>query len=249
MLQVDDIHTYYGKSWVLQGVSLHVPEGRVVAVLGRNGMGKTTLIRSIMGLTPPRSGEIRLRGQPIHRLPPYRISRLGIGLVPQGRRVFPSLRVREHLETAARSRPRADGAEPWNEERVLHMFPQLTQRLDHTAGKLSGGEQQMLAVARALMGNPDLLLLDEPTEGLAPLRVRELGELLGQLKRDGLSMLLVEQNVSFALELADDVYIMGKGHIAFQCPPQVLRDDPELRQRYLGVSSGARRGGGPGTGP
>ncbi len=231
LLEVEDIHTYYGKSYILQGVSLKVESGAVVALLGRNGVGKTTLIRSICGLTPPRRGTIVFNGRQIVGLPAHRISSMGIGLVPQGRRVFPSLSVGENLRVAARQR----GSEGWSLERVLQTFPRLQERIQNRAGKLSGGEQQMLATGRALVGNPDLLLMDEPTEGLAPLMVAELGRVITGLKEAGLSILLVEQNLSFALELADHVYVMSKGHIVYDSSPQELLDNAEVKARYLGV--------------
>ena len=178
MLQVEDIHAYYGDSYVLQGVSLAIAPGEVVAVLGRNGVGKTTLVRSIIGLTPPRQGRVVFKDADITRLPAYRIARLGIGLVPQGRRIFPSLSVREHLEVTARN---ANGGQ-WNFSKIIELFPNLAERLRQSGAKLSGGEQQMLAAGRALVGNPELLLLDEPTEGLAPLMVRELGRVIDTLE-------------------------------------------------------------------
>ena len=237
ILEVRDIHTYYGESHVLQGVSLDVPEGRVVALLGRNGVGKTTLIRSIIGFTPPRRGSIRYRGSDIAGLPSHRIARLGIGLVPQGRRVFPSLDVGEHLTVNAR-RPVESGtsrAAPWTLDRVLGLFPRLRERLRNRGNALSGGEQQMLATGRALVTNPDLLLLDEPTEGLAPLIVRELGRIISDLRADGISILLVEQNLGFALDLADHVYVLSKGTIVHASTPQELIDNEDVKARYLGV--------------
>jgi len=186
VLELTDVHTYYGESHVLQGVSLAVRAGEVVAILGRNGAGKTTLIRSVIGFTPPRRGAVRFKGAEITRWPPYRAVERGMGLVPQGRRVFPSLSVVENLAVARRDGGRFTLA------RVLELFPRLAERAKSRAGRLSGGEQQMLAIGRALMTNPDLLLMDEPTEGLAPLIVREVGRIVGELKREGLSILLVE---------------------------------------------------------
>ena len=218
MLEVCDIHTYYGDSYVLQGVSLKAEQGSVVAVLGRNGMGKTTLMRSIIGFTPPRRGQLWFKGVDITGLPPYRIARMGMGIIPQGRRIFPSLNVRENLAIAARlHRPR--DRKRWTLERVFGLFPRLQERLLHSGRALSGGEQQMLASARALIGNPDFLLMDEPSEGLAPLLVQELGRIIQQLKAEGLSMLLVEQNLPFALQLADYVYVMSKGRMVYEAPP------------------------------
>lgn len=236
MLEVRDIHTYYGDSYVLQGVSLKADRGTVVAVLGRNGMGKTTLIRSIIGFTPPRRGQLWFKGVDITRVPSYRIAQMGMGIIPQGRRIFPSLSVRENLEIAVRHQS-AQGGESnrWTLARVFGLFPRLQERLLHPGGALSGGEQQMLASARALIGNPHFLLLDEPTEGLAPLLVRELGRVIQQLKEEGLSMLLVEQNLPFALQLADYVYVMSKGRIVYESPPQALAQNEEVKARHLGI--------------
>ena len=237
ILEVRDIHTYYGESHVLQGVTLEVPEGRVVTLLGRNGVGKTTLIRSIIGFTPPRRGSIRYRGAEIAGLPSHRIARLGIGLVPQGRRVFPSLDVGEHLTVNAR-RPAEAGTPrgaPWTLDRVVGLFPRLRERLHNRGHALSGGEQQMLVTGRALVTNPDLLLLDEPTEGLAPLIVRELGRIINDLRAEGISILLVEQNLGFALDLADHVYVLSKGAIVHASTPAELIANDDVKARYLGV--------------
>jgi branched-chain amino acid transport system ATP-binding protein len=237
ILDVRDVHTYYGQSHVLQGVSLQVPEARVVALLGRNGVGKTTLMRSIIGFTPPRRGSIQYRGREIAGLPSHRIARLGIGLVPQGRRVFPSLDVGEHLTVNARLPANAAttrGA-AWTLQRVLGLFPRLRERMRNRGNALSGGEQQMLATGRALVTNPDLLLMDEPTEGLAPLIVRELGHIITDLRAEGISILLVEQNLGFALDLADHVYVLSKGTIVHACTPAELMANNEIKARYLGV--------------
>jgi branched-chain amino acid transport system ATP-binding protein len=231
VLKVEEIHTYYGLSHILHGISLAIEPGEVVAVIGRNGVGKTTLVRSIVGLTPARSGRILFRDADITRMPPHRIAKLGVGLVPQGRRIFPSLSVREHMQVTARSR----GAAQWTLQRMIALFPNLAARLAQTANKLSGGEQQMLAAGRALVGNPDLLLMDEPTEGLAPLMVRELGRLMATLKDAGASILLVEQQLAFVLRHADRIYILSKGHIVHHCRPAELADDHETKSRYLGV--------------
>jgi branched-chain amino acid transport system ATP-binding protein len=230
-LRVEDVHTYYGDSYVLQGVSLRVAPGQLVAVLGRNGVGKTTLIRSVVGFTPPRSGRIRLRGTDITHLPSHVIARMGVGLVPQGRRIFPSLTVEENLVVAARP----DGGDAWTLDRVYELFPRLRERAHHRGNKLSGGEQQMLAIARALMTNPKLLLMDEPSEGLAPKLVLDLAETLVRLKERGLSILMVEQNLPLALRLADYVYVMSKGTVVFEGTPDELRRAEGVRQRYLGV--------------
>ena len=231
MLEVQDIHTNYGESYILQGLSLRLGQGQVVAVLGRNGVGKTTLIRSIIGFTPPRRGRILLRGEDITHLAPHEIARRGVGLVPQGRRIFASLGVGEHLEIGQRA---GNGA-GWSFDRVLELFPPLRQRLRNRGNKLSGGEQQMLACGRALVGNPDILLMDEPSEGLAPLLVRELGRILGRLKAGGASILIVEQNLAFALRVADHVYLMSKGKIVHESRPDELLRNDEVKARYLGV--------------
>jgi len=233
VLEAADIHTYYGVSHVLQGVSLTVGAGEIVGILGRNGMGKTTLIRSIIGFTPPRRGRVHFKGADITRWPPFRAVQLGMGLVPQGRRVFPSLTVRENLDVARRRA--ATAATPWTLERVYALFPRLSERARNRANKLSGGEQQMLAIARALMTNPDLLLMDEPTEGLAPLLVREVGRAIGELKRQGLSILLVEQNLPLALSVVDRVHILSRGQIVHTCTPAELAADDAVKSRYLGV--------------
>jgi branched-chain amino acid transport system ATP-binding protein len=230
MLDLHDIHTYYGDSYVLQGVSLHVGQRQVVGLLGRNGMGKTTLIRSIIGFTPPRQGQVRFKGQDITAWPSYRTVRLGMGLVPQGRRVFPSLTVLENLLVAARGSTRA-----WTVERVLALFPRLQERIASRAGTLSGGEQQMLAIGRALMTNPDLLLMDEPTEGLAPLLVREVQRAIADLKAQGLSILLVEQHVSLALQVADYLHVLSRGRMVHSSVPEALWHNQEVKARYLGM--------------
>ncbi len=227
-LVVQDVHTYYGDSYVLQGVSLRVAVGQLVAVLGRNGVGKTTLIRSVVGFNPARRGRIWFRGQEITQRPSHAIARMGVGLVPQGRRIFPSLSVEENLLVAARG----DG---WTLQRVYELFPRLRERAHHRGNKLSGGEQQMLAIGRALMTNPSLLLMDEPSEGLAPKLVLDLAHALLQLKERGLSLLMVEQNLPLALRLADYVYVMSKGTVVFEGSPEELRRAEEVRYRYLGV--------------
>ena len=229
-LEVEGVHTYYGESHVLQGVSLQVAPGEVLAILGRNGMGKTTLIRTIVGFTPPREGRIRYKDTEISRLPPFRMVALGMALVPQGRRVFPSLSVRENLEVARR------GTGRWNLEQVYALFPRLRERAANRANKLSGGEQQMLAIGRALMSNPDLLLMDEPTEGLAPLLVREVGRVIAELKRSGLTILLVEQNLALALSVADRVHVLSRGQIVHTGTPAELMTNDDVKTRYLGVA-------------
>ena len=229
-LEVDGVHTYYGESHVLHGISLRVTPGEVLAILGRNGMGKTTLIRSIVGFTPPRRGHVRYKDTDITRLPPFRMVALGMALVPQGRRVFPSLSVRENLDVARR------GAGRWSLEQVYTLFPRLRDRAANRANKLSGGEQQMLAIGRALMSNPELLLMDEPTEGLAPLLVREVGRVIAELKRSGLSILLVEQNLALALSVADRVHVLSRGQIVHTGPPAELMRNDDVKTRYLGVA-------------
>ena len=229
MLELADVHTYYGESHVLQGVSLEVPSGRVVAILGRNGAGKTTLVRTTIGFTPARRGTLRFKGDDITRWPAYRAVERGMALVPQGRRVFPSLSVIENLEVARR-----DGGR-WTLARVLELFPRLRERGPNRANKLSGGEQQMLAIGRALMTNPDLLLMDEPTEGLAPLIVREVGRVIADLKREGLSILLVEQNLPLALSVADTVHVLSRGQIVHSGTPEALMASEDVKSRYLGV--------------
>ncbi len=229
MLELADVHTYYGESHVLQGVSLAVAPGEVVTILGRNGMGKTTLIRSVIGFTPPRRGSVRFKGEDITRAPSFRTVERGMALVPQGRRVFASLTVTENLDVARRGRGR------WTLERVLELFPRLAERGQNRANKLSGGEQQMLAIGRALMSNPELLLMDEPTEGLAPSLVREVGRVIGELKREGLSILLVEQNLPLALSVADRVHVLSRGQVVHSCAPGELLANEEIKSRYLGV--------------
>ena len=234
MLRVEDLHTYYGDSHVLQGVSLEVRPGTAVALLGRNGMGKTTLIRSIIGFARPRRGRILFSGLDITRLPSHEIAQRGIGLVPQGRRIFPSLTVLEHLTVAARE-ARGYGGTEWDLARVFELYPRLRERRAHRGSMLSGGEQQMLAIARALTANPRLLLMDEPSEGLAPLLVRALGASIGRLRVAGLSILLVEQNLPMTLAIADEVYVLSKGRVVYRGTPADLSADAEVKARYLGV--------------
>ena len=230
VLAVADLHTYYGDSHVLQGVSLGVAPGEIVALLGRNGMGKTTLIRSVVGFTPPRRGRVHLQGDDVTGWAPFRRIERGMALVPQGRRVFPSLSVRENLDVA-----RAGGG-GWDLERVYGLFPRLRERAGNRANKLSGGEQQMLAIGRALMSNPTVLLMDEPTEGLAPLLVREVGRVIGELKRQGLSILLVEQNLPMAASVADRVHVLARGEIVYSGTPAALMADETVKSRHLGVA-------------
>lgn len=232
MLDVKAIHTYYGDSYILQGVSLSISKGKVIALMGRNGVGKTTTIRSIVGFTPPRQGSILFKEKEITHLPAYEIAHLGIGLVPQGRRIFGSLTVLEQLTMFSSKK----GGNDWNLERILSLFPPLKDRLKQKGSNLSGGEQQMLAISRALMTNPELLLMDEPTEGLSPLLVQEVGGVIQRFKEEGkLSILLVEQNLSFALNLADYIYVMNKGIIVFQGSAEELSNAPDIQSSYLGV--------------
>ena len=232
VLTVEDIYTAYGLSQVLFGVSLEVAAGECVCLLGRNGVGKTTTMRSIMGLTPPRRGRVIWKGKDVAGREPYQIADLGIGFVPEDRRIFSDLTVWENLDVAARRR---DGGSAWTLDRVFDLFPKLRELVDRQGGFLSGGEQQMLTIARTLMGNPDLLLLDEPSEGLAPIVVDHLKEQIGRLKREGLTILLAEQNVDFCLDLADRVYVLEKGHIRYQGTVQAFREDESIRAQYLAL--------------
>ncbi len=234
MLQVNNIHTYYGDSYILQGVSLRVEPGQVVCMLGRNGAGKTTTIRSIIGFTPPRSGSIQFKERDITALSPDRIARCGIGLVPQGRRIFPDLTVRENLLIAARNSATGQGS-GWGLGTVYEQMPRLKEREFHHGDELSGGEQQMVAIGRALMSNPDLLLMDEPTEGLAPLMVREIARLLVELKTRRQSILLIEQSLPLALEIAERIYVMSKGRIVFEGTPTQLFENEQVKTQYLGL--------------
>ena len=231
MLAVSDIHTFYGDSHVLHGVSLDVAPGEVVAILGRNGMGKTTLIRSVVGFSMPRRGRVAFKGADVTAWAPFRRVERGMALVPQGRRVFASLTVRENLDVARAGRGR------WSLDEVYTLFPRLAERAQNRGNKLSGGEQQMLAIGRALMSNPALLLMDEPTEGLAPLLVREVGRVIAELKRAGLSILLVEQNLPMAASVADRVHVLNRGQIVYSGRPAELLADEDVKSRYLGVAS------------
>ena len=232
-LALSGIDALYGESHVLHEVSFALNSGRVLALLGRNGAGKTTCMSTIIGILPPRRGDIHLFGEPIGRLAPETIARKGIGFVPQGRRIFPTLTVRENLIVA--SRVRTGSAAPWNLERVVGLFPRLKERLHQLGGSLSGGEQQMLAIGRALMGNPRVLLMDEPSEGLAPIIVAEVGRIIARLKGEGQSIVLVEQNVKLALDLADDVVILNTGRVAYSGGVNGVRDDQGLIAQHLGV--------------
>jgi branched-chain amino acid transport system ATP-binding protein len=231
ILDVQDMHTYYGDSYVLQGLSLTLDQGQILGVLGRNGVGKTTLVNSIVGFTPPRRGKVIFKGHDVTATSSFATVRLGLGLVPQGRRVFPSLSVVENLLVAAQHSDR----QGWHLERVYSLFPRLAERRWQRAKTLSGGEQQMLAIGRGLMTNPDCLLMDEPSEGLAPVIIQHLWEVIGQLKCEGLSILLVEQNVSLALQLVDYVHVLSKGQIVHSCLPQDLWANEAIKTQYLGI--------------
>jgi branched-chain amino acid transport system ATP-binding protein len=233
VLAVHDIHAAYGISRVLFGISLEVAQGECVCLLGRNGVGKTTTMRAIMGLTPPSAGRVVWKGEDIAGWPPFRIARSGIGFVPEDRRIFADLTVRENLEVASQA---ANRPGRWTMAAVLSLFPVLSQFAGRQGGFLSGGEQQMLTIGRTLMGNPELLLLDEPSEGLAPLVTENLLEQVGRLKREGLTILLAEQGVDFSLALADRVYVLEKGAVRYSGPAAELRGNPRLRDELLGLS-------------
>lgn len=233
MLSVEDIHTFYGESHALQGVSLEIEEGEVVCLLGRNGAGKSTTLKSIVGLTPPAHGRIRYEGEEIQRLATYRVSRMGIALVPEDRRIFAGLTVKENLEVADQAG--RGGDKRWTIERVLDQYPMLAELRDQDGATLSGGQQQMLAIARALMTEPRLLLMDEPNEGLAPVIVQQIGELLDELARTT-TILFSDQSVPFALKHAKRAYILEKGQVAWSGTTREMRDDPGIQERYLSVA-------------
>jgi branched-chain amino acid transport system ATP-binding protein len=236
MLEIRDLHSYYGEAYVLHGISLLIPRGKVVALLGRNGMGKTSIIRSVMSLRPPtvRRGNVTFLGQELCEMTPNQIAMLGVGLVPQGRRLFPSLTVTEHLDICPH-RAAAAGRTAWTRQRVFELFPRLAERRHHRGQQLSGGERQMLAIGRALMLNPELILMDEPTEGLAPVIVKHVEDTVQTLRAEGLSILLVEQNLHSALTVADTVHILEAGAIVFSGLPAELSADKQIMHRYLGV--------------
>jgi branched-chain amino acid transport system ATP-binding protein len=236
MLEVTDLKAHYGFSYILQGVSLNVSRGSVITVLGRNGVGKTTLVHSIVSFVKPSGGAIRLDGKEITGLPTHLIMRRGVALVPQGRRVFRSLSVTENLAIPFRCSFKTEGAtQPWATEQVLEVFPALRARKDQRAGNLSGGEQQMLAMGRALVSGPKLLLLDEPSEGLAPMIVVQIAEVISGLAEEGMAVLLVEQNFTMALRLADKIYVMSRGSIVHESSPDELAGNEEIKARYLGM--------------
>ncbi len=232
LLDVSGIHTSYGISEVLFGISIRVEDGECVGLLGRNGVGKSTTMRSINGLTPPSKGSVKWKDKEVAGKRTYDIAKSGVGFVPEDRRVFPELTVWENLDIARRSRGKAN---EWDEAKVYALFPELETFKDRKGGYLSGGQQQMLTIARSLMGNPDILLLDEPSEGLAPLVVDKLQEQIATLKDQGLSILLAEQNLNFVLDLSDRVYILEKGEVKFEGTPEDVRSQPELVKRYLTV--------------
>jgi branched-chain amino acid transport system ATP-binding protein len=232
-LRLEGIEAAYGLSQVLFGISLEVPSGRLVTLLGRNGMGKTTTVRAVMGIVPIQAGRVHFDGRPLHGQSPYRVARAGLGLVPEGRQVFPNLTVRENLVATAANRRRA--AEPWTVERVFGLFPHLAARARSLGGTLSGGEQQMLSIGRALMTNPTLLILDEATEGLAPLVRAEIWGCLERLKQSGLSILLIDKHVEAVTRLADHHYVLEKGRVVWDGTSAELRARPDVQHRYLGV--------------
>jgi len=245
LLSVRDVHTYYGDSYVLHGLSLDLQGGRIVCILGRNGMGKTTLIRTIAGLTPPRRGEVIFQGRAFQNEPPYAIAQAGVAIVPQGRRIFKSLSVRENLalptsSLAGRGRvQQVAGRKHWTLGEVLTEFPQLQERLSSIGGSLSGGEQQMLAIGRALMANPTLILMDEPSEGLSPMLIQRVEEIMRRLRESGLSILLVEQNLELALSVADSIYVISSGSFVFHGTPGELAARKDILDSHLGVAAHA----------
>jgi branched-chain amino acid transport system ATP-binding protein len=233
LLAVEDLHAHYGKSHILHGVSLGVDTGEIVCLLGRNGVGKSTTLKTIMGLVEPSRGTVIFKGAPLVGLPPYRVARLGLGYVPEERRIFPTITVRENLLMGMKPGAAGDGG--WTLERVYGFFPRLRERERQRAGTLSGGEQQMLTIGRTLMGNPDLLLVDEPTEGLAPMIVEQVERILGEIHRSGIPVLLVEQSMETALTLAQRAYVMSKGQIVFSGSVRELQDNEAVRKQYLEV--------------
>jgi branched-chain amino acid transport system ATP-binding protein len=231
LLEVQDVHVYYGDAYVIQGLSLRLEQGQILGLLGRNGVGKTTLVNSIVGFNPPRRGKVLFKGADITQIASFETVRSGMGLVPQGRRVFATLSVEENLAVAERSCHRHG----WGLERVYALFPRLRERRSQRAKTLSGGEQQMLAIGRALMTNPDCLIMDEPSEGLAPIVIQGVWEAIGKLKAEGLSILLVEQNAFLALKLVDFVHVMSKGQVVYSARPDELAANDEIKARLLGI--------------
>jgi branched-chain amino acid transport system ATP-binding protein len=247
LLSVRDVHTYYGDSYVLHGLSLELRPGRIVCILGRNGMGKTTLIRTVAGLTPPRRGEVIFEGRAFQKEPPYAIAQAGVAIVPQGRRIFKSLSVRENLALPTSSLAGRAGLAPlegrkrWDLGEVLKEFPQLQERLNSAGGSLSGGEQQMLAIGRALMANPTLILMDEPSEGLSPKLVQRVEEIMRRLRESGISILLVEQNLALALSVADNIYVISSGSFVFHGTPAELSENRAILDSHLGLAVPAEK--------
>jgi branched-chain amino acid transport system ATP-binding protein len=237
LLEVKELNTYYGMSHVLQGISLTIDEGEVVALLGRNGMGKSTTLKSVMGMVKPSSGQVIYRGDDITGNPPFRVARLGIGYVPEDRRIFPNLTVDDNLTMGIKHgrAAKAGNGNGWSLDRVYDHFPKLKERCNQKGSLLSGGEQQMLAIGRTLMGNPHLLMVDEPTEGLAPVLVWEVRDMIAEIKKAGVPILLVEHNLKVALSLANRVYLMGKAHIGFTGTVEELNERPDIREKYLEV--------------
>ena len=233
MLEINGLETAYGQSQVLFGMELNVGKGEVVTLLGRNGMGKTTTLHSVMGLVPSRSGNIRFQGQELRELPSYQIAKTGLSLVPEGRQIFPNLTVHENLVATASNRSQSEN--PWNLDRVFDLFPRLPNRIHHMGNQLSGGEQQMLAIGRALMTNPKLLILDEATEGLAPLIRNEIWNCVGSLKSAGQSILLVDKNIDALTRIADRHYIIEKGKVVWKGTSSEIQGDQDLQHRFLGV--------------
>jgi branched-chain amino acid transport system ATP-binding protein len=231
MLEIKDLHAYYGKSHILQGVDMHVDAGEVVSLLGRNGVGRSTTVKAIMGEVPPQ-GAIRFKGQDIAGLPSHRIARLGLGYVPENRDIFPTLTVRQNLLMGVKD-PRRQSK--WKLDDMLGMFPNLANRADTAAGVLSGGEKQMLTICRTLMGDPELVMIDEPTEGLAPLIVEQVGDLIAEIARRGLAILLVEQKLSIAMRISHRVYVMGHGRVVFEGTPDELKANDSVRKEWLEV--------------
>ena len=234
LLEIKDLHTYYQESHILQGISLNVGQGEIVCLLGRNGVGKSTTLKSMIGLVKPRSGEILFKGQNVSGMPPYTIANLGVGYVPEDRRIFPTLTVRENLLMGTKPRQKGNG-NGWTVEKVYKYFPALQTRDKQRGGHLSGGEQQMLTIARTLMGNPEVLLIDEPTEGLAPLIVETVEQVIRDIHQQGIPILLVEQNMRVALRLAERIYVIAKGTIVFQGTCEELKGANEIREKYLEV--------------
>ena len=233
LIEVRGLHTFYGNSHVLHGVDLQIAPGETLALLGRNGVGKSTTIRSLLGLTPPRSGEVRIRGENLTGSAAHQVIRRGIGYVPEGRGMFPNLTVRESLVMAARPGP--DGRRDWDLDRVLATFPRLTERFSHLTGNLSGGEQQMVAIGRALMTNPELMILDEATEGLAPLIRKEIWDVIRLIKASGIATLVVDKHVNVLLDLTDRSMIMVKGRVLYDGPSQELKGQQEILQTHIGL--------------